>query len=527
MTLEFPDASRALPVLLNRVLTEGHLTDSRNGRTRELTMQHITLTDPGEFYITTAGRKASLPAQIAETMWLLAGRNDIEWLSHYLPRAAEFSDDGQTWRGAYGPRLRAWEHGSAEVDQLAHVVRLLQEDPNTRRAVLAIYNPTIDTHPGKDIPCNNWLHLLPRNGVLHGHVAIRSNDLMWGWSGINAFEWTVLLTVVAGLTGLQRGSLTFSISSLHLYEHHWEKAADIVERADFDPEFLKDSPTFKLPNNSDLDAVSLLDGLVDRWFKVEALIRSEDATERQIMQAINAFQEPMLQSWLWVLYAWQTGDMDILSMMGLEGTALYAAAVDSPPRVKPVVIPEYPFDRDGFRQFAVRLHTEKNAVYGTSWKRRGEMLGIMANIARKVDRLGVAGAGDTSADTAVDLLLYLVKYHLWLEEERVNLEGGSSISYTDGEEHVARVNSFMDHLEHHGGELKGTLTEHLIAGITDGFNRLEQLVMEKRSDRVDHVEQLIQLAYPLAVRLWTEENQAFSTLPPLQPAAVGNSNPWI
>ena len=74
-------------------------------------------------------------------------------------------------------------------------------------------------------------------------------------------------------------------------------------------------------------------------------------------------------------------------------------------------------------EFVAQLHREKHAAYGDSWKKRGEMLGIMANIARKMDRLGVAGGGDTSADTAIDLLVYLIKYRLWIWENEFPEEG--------------------------------------------------------------------------------------------------------
>jgi thymidylate synthase len=54
------------------------------------------------------GRNNNVFAQLAETAWVLAGRNDLAFLGHYLPRVADFSDDGRTWRGAYGPRIRRW-----------------------------------------------------------------------------------------------------------------------------------------------------------------------------------------------------------------------------------------------------------------------------------------------------------------------------------------------------------------------------------------------------------------------------------
>jgi hypothetical protein len=62
------------------------------------------------------------------------------------------------------------------------------------------------------------------------------------------------------------------------------------------------------------------------------------------------------------------------------------------------------------------LHAEKHAAYGDSWKRRGE-IGILANIARKVDRIGtgLATRDEAQSDTAQDLLVYLGKMLVWLK----------------------------------------------------------------------------------------------------------------
>jgi thymidylate synthase len=497
----YRNANEALPDLLRRVLVDGHLTESRNGRTKELTMQQITLSDPSPAEITVPGRKVSLPAQIAETMWLLAGRNDIAWLQHYLPRAAEFSDDGETWRGGYGPRLRKWDTSDAQdgdyvVDQLAHVVDLLKADPNTRRAVLNIYNPTVDTAPGKDIPCNNWVHLLPRDGVLHAHVAIRSNDLMWGWSGINSFEWTSLLTIVAGLTGLRRGSITFSISSLHLYEHHWDKARTVLAQSqDFHvPHFTKDNPEFNF--SSGLDT---FDELVQVWFHLEGQIRKGGLSDA-LLHRVARFPEPMLRSWLLVLLAWHHDDHNLA--YELRDTSLYAALRLSPKRKVPAPVqPAQPkVNRAEFTVFCTKLHAEKNAAYGDSWKRRGEMLGIMANIARKVDRLGVPGGGDTAADTAIDMLVYLIKYNLWLRQQ-----SGALDAPTVGQSHVYAVDAHLQFLETNGPQLNELSSDDLVREITAKFDTLELYVEEKRASRATLVESLIQLTYPLAVRLWGQE----------------------
>lgn len=61
----------------------------------------------------------------------------------------------------------------------------------------------------------------------------------------------------------------------------------------------------------------------------------------------------------------------------------------------------------------LRVASEKAAVYGISWRKRGEAFSIVPNVASKVDRLGAPGAGDTELDTRMDLVNYLALYVGW------------------------------------------------------------------------------------------------------------------
>jgi hypothetical protein len=68
------------------------------------------------------------------------------------------------------------------------------------------------------------------------------------------------------------------------------------------------------------------------------------------------------------------------------------------------------------------LHAHKNAGYGDAWRKRGELLSIFTNLARKYDRLavgldeGVTAADERILDTAGDLCVYAAKYLTWLAE---------------------------------------------------------------------------------------------------------------
>lgn len=460
----------ALPILMEDLLVNGEEFDSRAGKTKEITFVGINLKRPWQREITLPSRKANVAAQIAETMWVLSGRNDVAGLVHYLPRAADFSDDGLTWRAGYGPRLRDYQG----IDQIAYIVETLRANPSSRQAVCTIWDPTVDTTPGKDIACNNWLSFSSRHGKLDLMVAIRSNDAMWGWSGINAFEWSALLEVVAGLTGLTMGELHFAVTSFHLYDQHWAKAEKLrFERV---TDVQVDSPRF-WPLEEDMKG---FDRLARRWFDLERQIRQGYWCEKEVDQ----FPEPMLQSWLRVLQWYWSGNTKFL--YPISGTRLAEACLVG---LRPAGVPQSPDEQlemevpksPDMLAHINALHAEKHAAYGDSWKKRGEA-GILGNIARKVDRIGsgVDTSDETQADTAQDLLVYLAKYRCWLETGTGDPDGVADIlASLKGWKKAPSLNEDLDILFTMVGQNKTTY-----------------------ETKVSIVERMLEQAYTLALGLW-------------------------
>lgn len=504
--------NHALPQLLDLLLQE-KTRGSRNGRMKELGPVSITIEKPWLRYVSVAERKVSLPAQIAETMWVLAGRNDVEWISHYLPRAKDFSDDGSTWAGGYGPSLRAW--GPDKVDQLWHVVELLREDVETRRAVISLYDPARDTAPGlKDVPCNNWLSFRVGNdGRLHLNVATRSNDIIWGWSGINTFEWSALLAVVCALTGLAQGTIRYNITSLHLYERHFAKARRIVDANQGTEIALEDAgPRFTSLGPGTTRGT--LRAMLNSWFRIEAHIRSGDPDAGR---RINRHPDALMREWLWALRTWHLGLRPVptnhLSRALANSPALKVFKANDPvpaPWAKetPAAPPEP--QEASLLNTMVALHWEKDAVYGDSWCRRGEKVSILANIARKVDRLGKAGAGDTELDTAMDLTIYLVKYRLWLADHGLALTpSGVCHSGAEGEkfhespkyvgQRLRKMAAVLDYSWLTGDDLPAKM----IAYIQQGFESLLSAA-EAGGPRGLHVVSLEQWSFYYTSLVWDQ-----------------------
>lgn len=435
--------TRAFLESLGSVMASGEVP-SRNGPTRELRSHVIRVDRPLERVIVVPERHNSIFHAVAETLWVLAGRNDVGFLEPYLPRAAEFSDDGKVWRAAYGPRLRKWPSDDAgrlaDVDQVAKVVEILSADPGSRRAVISLFDPARDFVESKDIPCNNWLHFLIRDGKLNLTVAIRSNDAVWGWSGINAFEWSVLQELVAHWVGVDVGDVTYMVGSWHVYERHYKRADKILARAPRKTLYESGIPArpILLPAS-----VAQMGADLEVAFAVEAHAREGQWDEAGV--GAEVVRDPFLHTSveLLTLYHLCRGECDSdaveralerLPVCDLRvAAAEYLVRNGYPDCVRVLSTHEREFLatlRAPARGVTVQdvydvlrvLHEKKSRAYGDSWKKHGELLGVFSNITRKYDRIesilggAKATADEALVDTYADLAVYAAKYLTFLAE---------------------------------------------------------------------------------------------------------------
>lgn len=208
------------------VLAAGRPAAPRGLQTVEVLDASLTLTDPRRRLVDVPPVRVINPAfAAAETAWILSGSDD-PWIYLYNGRLEDCADDGRLM-GAYGPRLRRW-HG--RVDQLALVRGLLAADPWTRRAVVQLYDPEADARGHKDVPCTLGYRFFVRDGLLHMHTTMRSQDLWLGFC-YDIFTATVLQELLAGWLGAGLGSYCLHVDSLHLYAHDLPAAQQVPRAA--------------------------------------------------------------------------------------------------------------------------------------------------------------------------------------------------------------------------------------------------------------------------------------------------------
>jgi hypothetical protein len=172
-----------------------------------------------------------------ESLWIMAGGFDVAYLSQFNSKISEFSDDGKVFHAPYGQRLRRHfarrtensdtkYHIWAPVDQIVETIALLKADPDTRRAVMMIWNPSMDCNiSSKDIPCNDILMFKLRDGKLDLTVSCRSNDAIWGAYGANVVQFSVILEFMASAISAQVGVYKQISDSMHIYRSNptWPK----------------------------------------------------------------------------------------------------------------------------------------------------------------------------------------------------------------------------------------------------------------------------------------------------------------
>jgi len=239
------DFSRVWLNAINNILTNGDLVSPRGKLTREIPQRTIVV-NMRKPVLRVPDRSLSYKFMAAEAFWILSGDDRVETIAPYNSRIKEFSDDGERFFGAYGPKIQA---------QLPYVVEKLMADVDSRQAGLTIWREC--PPQTKDVPCTVAIFFAIRGGKLNVHVFMRSSDV---WLGVpyDVFNFSMLGHLVCGLLNEHRltdnllspGTLFLTAASSHLYESNWDDAKLCLAAEPLDqpetPKLLWNDPHFLL-----------------------------------------------------------------------------------------------------------------------------------------------------------------------------------------------------------------------------------------------------------------------------------------
>lgn len=215
----------ALALALQQVEKVGAIRSSRNGTVLAFQEPVSTVyTHPTERVLFSRIRNANPTFHLLESLWMLAGRSDVKFPGTIVKNMKNYTDDGDTFWGAYGHRWRNF----FGFDQIEFIIEELRDNPESRRCVLQMWDATFGglgrvpdliqgMRGGKDVPCNTCIYFDRRDGNLNMTVCCRSNDILWGCYGANAVHMSVLQEYMALSIGCPVGTYTQMSNDLHLY----------------------------------------------------------------------------------------------------------------------------------------------------------------------------------------------------------------------------------------------------------------------------------------------------------------------
>ena len=213
MKTKFYNAREAFIYFYNEINSNGLVF----GDTKALFNVGFTLENPSKknINVLNPNRKFNLEYAEAEWQWYLSGDPSIDKLGEIngsIPPIWEnMADSDRKVRSNYGWQ---WERNH----QLDKVVAMLKSNPETRQAVISIYDGKEISTYRKDTPCTYAVQFTVLDNKLHMAVLMRSNDLWFGFCN-DQYCFASLQELVAERLCIELGTYYHFAHNLHLYNN--------------------------------------------------------------------------------------------------------------------------------------------------------------------------------------------------------------------------------------------------------------------------------------------------------------------
>ena len=217
--------------LMQRILDEGAVREDRTGTGTLSVFGHQMRFDLAEGFPLVTTKKLHLRSIIYELLWFLRGETNTRYLrEHGVTIWDDWADIDGELGPVYGTQWRSWRGASGTpVDQVSEALRLIREDPQSRRIIVSSWN-VADLPRMALPPCHLLFQFYVAEGRLSCQLYQRSADVFLGVP-FNIASYALLTHLMAQVTGLAPGVFVHTFGDAHLYRNHLDQARLQLTRA--------------------------------------------------------------------------------------------------------------------------------------------------------------------------------------------------------------------------------------------------------------------------------------------------------
>lgn len=180
-----------------------------------------------EFPILTI-RRTAFKSCVDELLWIWQKKsNNVHDLKSHIWDS--WADETGSIGKAYGYQLaKKSKYKEGEFDQVDRVLYDLKHNPQSRRIMTNIYNFD-DLHEMNLYPCAYSMTFNVTGDTLNGILNQRSNDMLTA-NNWNVVQYSILLIMLAQVSGLKVGTLVHIIADAHIYDRHVDLVKKVIEK---------------------------------------------------------------------------------------------------------------------------------------------------------------------------------------------------------------------------------------------------------------------------------------------------------
>ncbi|MEK7176870.1 MAG: thymidylate synthase [Patescibacteria group bacterium] len=227
--------------LMQHIVTNGVKKSDRTGTGTISIFGYQMRFDLAEGFPLLTTKKLHLKSVIYELLWFLRGDTNIRWLQeHGVTIWDEWADEKGDIGPAYGHQWREWpnwvlvpghpgnpdwipdEMENQPIDQIAKVVAMLKNNPDSRRIIVTAWNPS-DVPKMRLSPCHCFFQFYVADGKLSCQLYQRSCDTFLGVP-FNVASYALLTMMMARVCGYEPGEFVWVGGDIHIYLNHMEQA---------------------------------------------------------------------------------------------------------------------------------------------------------------------------------------------------------------------------------------------------------------------------------------------------------------